>query len=185
MCGGGVEILPCSRVGHVFRSPPYQSPPGSMDHNIVRVAEVWLDEYKDIVYAFRPDLKTSMGGDMSERKRLRKRLKCRTFKWYLDNIIPELEITDAYPYGRGQVSLLPVISEGGTYFHYYMFVPAKGICSPSFKTSPCGALCSGGLGLAVRGGMAAWLRACVRDLAWAGVVGAMLGLGLGLLVEGL
>eukprot|EP00112_Aurelia_sp_Birch-Aquarium-sp1_P005217 Seg1590.5 transcript_id=Seg1590.5/GoldUCD/mRNA.D3Y31 product="Polypeptide N-acetylgalactosaminyltransferase 11" protein_id=Seg1590.5/GoldUCD/D3Y31 len=102
MCGGGVEILPCSRVGHVFRSPPYQSPPGSMDHNIVRVAEVWLDEYKDIVYAFRPDLKTSMGGDMTDRKRLRKRLKCQTFKWYLDNIIPELEIADAYPYGRGQ-----------------------------------------------------------------------------------
>eukprot|EP00112_Aurelia_sp_Birch-Aquarium-sp1_P019291 Seg4740.1 transcript_id=Seg4740.1/GoldUCD/mRNA.D3Y31 product="Polypeptide N-acetylgalactosaminyltransferase 5" protein_id=Seg4740.1/GoldUCD/D3Y31 len=106
MCGGGVEILPCSRVGHVFRSPPYQSPPGSMDHNIVRVAEVWLDEYKDIVYAFRPDLKTSMGGDMTDRKRLRKRLKCQTFKWYLDNIIPELEIADAYPYGRGQLKNL-------------------------------------------------------------------------------
>ena len=52
MCGGGIEIVPCSRVGHIFRSGrPYSSPGGdTMGHNVIRVAEVWLDDYKEFVY---------------------------------------------------------------------------------------------------------------------------------------
>jgi len=48
-CGGSLEIVPCSRVGHIFRRRrPYGSAPGedSAVKNSVRVAEVWLDEYK-------------------------------------------------------------------------------------------------------------------------------------------
>ena len=55
-CGGRLDIIPCSRVGHVFRKRrPYGSPTGddTMTKNSLRVANVWMDEYKvmDLCFA--------------------------------------------------------------------------------------------------------------------------------------
>ena len=47
MCGGRVVIVPCSRVGHVFRSwTPYPLTNWDIARNNLRVAEVWMDEFK-------------------------------------------------------------------------------------------------------------------------------------------
>ncbi|MBV99608.1 Polypeptide N-acetylgalactosaminyltransferase 11, partial [Eschrichtius robustus] len=96
MCGGKLFIIPCSRVGHIFRKRrPYGSPEGqdTMTHNSLRLAHVWLDEYKEQYFSLRPDLRTRSYGNISERVELRKKLDCKSFKWYLDNIYPEMQIS--------------------------------------------------------------------------------------------
>lgn len=52
-CGGQLEIIPCSVVGHVFRTKsPHTFPKGIsvIARNQVRLAEVWMDNYKEIFY---------------------------------------------------------------------------------------------------------------------------------------
>ena len=58
-CGGVLETIPCSRVGHIFRSfHPYTFPGNKDTHgiNTARTVEVWLEDYKRLFYMHRPDL---------------------------------------------------------------------------------------------------------------------------------
>ncbi|KAK6165301.1 hypothetical protein SNE40_022252 [Patella caerulea] len=121
MCGGLLEILPCSRVGHVFRSVlPHSFPDGgrqTVARNLRRVAEVWMDDYKNIFYSSL-NIDEMEVGDIQERQTLRTRLKCKSFQWYLQNVIPELSVPDqsdlAFGEFRHQLSLqcLTVQSNG-------------------------------------------------------------------------
>ncbi|XP_051918041.1 polypeptide N-acetylgalactosaminyltransferase 18-like isoform X2 [Hippocampus zosterae] len=51
-CGGSVEVLPCSRIAHIERAhKPYtENLTALVRRNALRVAEVWMDNYKSHVY---------------------------------------------------------------------------------------------------------------------------------------
>ncbi|KAI8515490.1 hypothetical protein Bbelb_063030 [Branchiostoma belcheri] len=97
MCGGTLEISPCSRVGHIFRqSQPYRFPGGGLQtvqRNSLRVVQVWMDEtHRKAFYAVNPELKDMniSYGDVSARRQLRERLGCKSFQWYLDTVYKEM-----------------------------------------------------------------------------------------------
>ncbi|XP_043475212.1 N-acetylgalactosaminyltransferase 6 [Leptopilina heterotoma] len=97
-CGGEMYDAPCSRVGHIYRkfSPFPNSAKGDfLGRNHKRVAEVWMDEYAEFIYKRLPHLRTMDPGDLTERKALREKLHCRSFKWFMEKVAFDLE--DVYP----------------------------------------------------------------------------------------
>ncbi|KAI7815448.1 polypeptide N-acetylgalactosaminyltransferase [Rhyzopertha dominica] len=106
-CGGRLETVPCSRVGHIFRDfHPYSFPNNKDTHgiNTARLAHVWMDDYKRLFFMHQPSLENNpIIGDLTHRKQLRQKLRCKSFKWYLDNIYPEKFIPDENVFAYGQV----------------------------------------------------------------------------------
>ncbi|KAM8922166.1 polypeptide N-acetylgalactosaminyltransferase 15 [Lycaon pictus] len=95
LCGGSVEILPCSRVGHIYRNQETHSPfdQEATVRNKVRIAETWLGSFKETFYRHSPEafsLSKAEKPDCTERLQLQRRLGCRMFHWFLANIYPEL-----------------------------------------------------------------------------------------------
>jgi len=98
-CGGTLVTAPCSHVGHIFRDTHPYTIPGSSIHetfmrNSARLAEVWMDDYKKYFYRNRVSAKIPELGNLTERKELRKKLKCKSFQWYLDTLLPDMFIPD-------------------------------------------------------------------------------------------
>lgn len=98
MCHGSIEFMPCSRIGHLFRNAKYwQGQSIKVDSHIIwrnkrRAAAVWMDQYADLVGAVMGSTAGMGIGDISKPLAVRKKLQCRSFRWYLDEIYPEFEI---------------------------------------------------------------------------------------------
>ncbi len=99
-CHGRLVTAPCSHIGHIFRESHPYSIPGTTIHdtftrNSIRVAEVWMDEYKDYFYATRPGLRKIDFGDVTDRRALRDKLQCKPFRWYMNSLLPRMFVPDA------------------------------------------------------------------------------------------
>ncbi|KAM9798274.1 polypeptide N-acetylgalactosaminyltransferase 14 [Neosynchiropus ocellatus] len=133
-CGGSLEILPCSRVGHVFRKKhPYVFPEGNANtyiKNTRRTAEVWMDDFRLFYYSARPAARGKSYGDVKSRVELRRRLKCKPFQWYLANVYPELKVPQDSDLGSGVIRQRQNCLESGR---------PEGREQPTLSLGPCSA----------------------------------------------
>lgn len=108
MCGGRVEIVPCSRVFHLFRtSHGYTFPEGKLTtilRNLNRVAAVWMQPSRGLhiesskylippiafYYSAQQEALKVSTGDIYARQLLKERLGCKDFTWFIENIYPDL-----------------------------------------------------------------------------------------------
>ncbi|XP_026691688.2 polypeptide N-acetylgalactosaminyltransferase-like 6 [Ciona intestinalis] len=102
MCGGQLLFVPCSRVGHVYRlpgwrgnPPPAYVPKDAVFRNYKRVIETWWDDYSKYFYTRRPEVKSIDTGDLSIPLSYKKKLKCRSFDWFMKEIA--YDIPKHYP----------------------------------------------------------------------------------------
>ncbi|KAH8247798.1 hypothetical protein KR038_010070, partial [Drosophila bunnanda] len=118
LCGGQIEIVPCSRIGHIFRRHhAFDFPPQSHEqqqqeqqqeeeqeqelspaqatylHNSKIIAESWLDDYKNMFYALKPAARRiPLNHTFHQLYQLRRELQCHRFDWYLRHVSPELSL---------------------------------------------------------------------------------------------
>lgn len=98
-CGGRLQWVPCSRVGHIYRPfMPYSF--GSMANqrkgplvltNYKRVIEVWFDdEYKEYFYTREPLARFYDPGDMKKQLEMKRNLGCKSFDWFMKNVASDV-----------------------------------------------------------------------------------------------
>ena len=75
MCGGSVEIIPCSRVGHRFTYTDEfgfafpGNPDKTIASNLARVAEVWMGDHKELFYASHAQDDITVNEELAGRRR--------------------------------------------------------------------------------------------------------------------
>ena len=56
----------------------------------MRLAEVWMDEYKEYYYIREPQIRRLDIGDISAQKAIRDKLQCKPFKYFMEKVAYDL-----------------------------------------------------------------------------------------------
>nr|CDS18330.1 polypeptide GalNAc transferase 6 [Echinococcus granulosus] len=123
MCGGRMVDAPCSRIGHIYRGKanfPSANAGDFLSRNYRRLMDVWMDQYSEYVYQRRPHLRNVDPGNLSEQLRLKKKLHCKSFDWFMKNVA--FDLTKYYP---------PVIPIPGATGKIYMATDKSYCIAPS------------------------------------------------------
>lgn len=140
LCADGLFKVPCSRVTHTFRkiNPTRVVKEDYVARNFKRVAEVWLDEYKELIYDKEPERYNKIDpGDLTEQRAIRERLNCKPFSYFLNNVA--IDIVERYPpfkivphFASGTLRSLAEDSNLCVEHHYEMDKPLLlEICQPN------------------------------------------------------
>ncbi|XP_060649322.1 putative polypeptide N-acetylgalactosaminyltransferase 13 [Drosophila nasuta] len=119
LCGGQIEIVPCSRIGHIFRSRHAFEFPAQFEEleeqqqqqqrqqqldtaqatylrNSKIIAESWLDEYKYLFYTLKPAAKQiPLNLSQHELASIKTGQRCQRFDWFLRHLQPDLKVHNA------------------------------------------------------------------------------------------
>ncbi len=101
LCGGFLFEVPCSRIAHLYRRFPYEKHVDEIDFkaaNNKRVAEIWLEDYKEALYARHPERYKRIEideEDLEDQKDLKKSLNCLPFSHFIENLAPDM--LERYP----------------------------------------------------------------------------------------
>ena len=80
----------------------------ALDRNDLRVATVWMDDvYAKVFTRFRFLEGVVTPGDVSARKQLREDLQCKSFQWFMDDVIENQYVPDLHP----AVSFIKIANE--------------------------------------------------------------------------
>lgn len=89
------QQVPCARVTHLSKHfSAYRRAATNIDYvarNLKRVAEVWLDEYKEKLYdGDRKRYEKAEVGDLTKQFAKKESLNCKPFKYFLERVAPDM-----------------------------------------------------------------------------------------------
>lgn len=124
LCAQGLYEVPCSRITHSFRliNPSRKSKEDYVARNFKRLTEIWLDEYKEIIYDWDPERYAKIdAGDLTKAREVHDGLNCKPFRYFVEEIAPDFTVR--YPITKDQ----PVFASGQIQSMSY-----KNVCIDTF-----------------------------------------------------
>jgi len=92
-CGGRIEVVPCSRIGHLFRDPEHRPYPVDVNRvvkNYDRLAQIWWKDHYSYFRRMKPESAGMKHKGLEKVQesyaRLEKSLNCKDHQWYMENV---------------------------------------------------------------------------------------------------